>query len=158
MRNILKIALVIIAIFVVALLVLYFIFMSAIQFDSNSKVSSFLIEFNDLKEKVYISANVWGLTGDHEMIVLSSTPINNPTSSIDKEMYYIFYTSEVYYKKIGNDTLVVYAPSSSISLPSKKIFNSIKIVLNELQDYDQVRDYRFNYKNYKLSKISAYDD
>lgn len=137
---------------------LYWFVLRAVDVDMEPSVNNYVIEFNELNEKVYISARAWGLTGDHEEIILSTSPISNEHRSYSKDEYFIFYTSEVYYKKEGVDTLLVYAGASTISAPPKGLSTSIKIIQKELKDYDEVRDYKMNYKKYDLSKVSVYKD
>lgn len=138
--------------------VIYFLFRKGVgEFDVPSSGNKYVINFNELNENVYFYAESWGVSGNHEEIILSTEPINeNREYSKDKD--FIFYTSDVYYKKKGVDTLIVYAGSSSIGPYPKDLKTSIKIIQQELKNYDEVRDYDNNYKKYGLSKVTVYTD
>ncbi len=127
-------------------------------FDVDMKVivKDYTIEFESLNENIYASARAWGISGNHQEIVLSSTPISSEHRGYSKDDNYMFYTSEIYYKKGGEDKLVIFAPNSSVSEP--KNFNStIHIVLEDLRTADEVKDYEINYKKYGLKKIAILD-
>lgn len=70
---------------------------------------------------------------------------------------YIFYTKEIYYQKRGVDTLMVYADASTIGKIPDGLKTSIKIVPVGLKNYDEVKKYERNYKEYDLNKISVYN-
>ena len=103
-----------------------------------------------LKENIYISARYWGLTGDHQEIVLSCTPINPKHKSYSKDNDYIFYLDEIFYKKVNNH-LIIYTIKNLVSVP-KDFKCDVQISLNEIND-----DILNNYKMYGLEKISVYD-
>ncbi len=53
-----------------------------------------VIELKQSKDTFFLSARIWGIAGNHMEIVLSQSSNNLH----DKELDYIFYTSEVFYK------------------------------------------------------------
>jgi hypothetical protein len=103
---------------------------------------------NDVKP-LFLWAKVWGVSGNHEQIVLSE---KNKTKA-DKEFDYIFYTSEIYFKQDADGKVTLYAPKSSISEPLKGI-PDVKIV--ELSTNGELKDYELNFSKYGLEKISVY--
>ena len=121
-------------------------------------VSSHVIEFEELNQKVYLRAMSWGISGNHNEVILSTNPVEPSTRKSEEGKDYIFYTSEVYYKKQGIDTLLVYAESSSIGKRPNNFSGSINVVPVELKTYSEVQDYEKRYKEYGLSKISVYQD
>jgi hypothetical protein len=87
---------------------------------------------------------------NHEEISLTKTKKQPIT---DKKTDYIFYCSEIFYKQVS-DTIIIYAPRSDISEPVEK-FSEITVIINKLADYDEVKDYNINYKEYGLDKVST---
>lgn len=110
------------------------------------------INLGGTNKPVFLRAKVWGVSGNHEEIVLSES--NKPTSN--KTVDYIFYTSDVYYK-IENNNITLYAPESSISEPINS-FSSITVNVRGLKSTEEMKDYEANYKKYGLEKISVYDN
>jgi|GEM_PF-2082005 len=103
------------------------------------------------EKEIYVRATYRGITGDYQEVVFSETPITVP----DKEKDYIFYTDEVVYK-IDKNTLTLYAPQSSKSIP-KTSFKNIEIIFKGLKTADEIRDYNTNYQKYGLEKISTHE-
>lgn len=124
--------------------------------DMDPTVKDYIIEFEKLNEKIYVSARAWGVSGNHQEIILSGAPISSKHREYSKEDNYIFYTSEIYYKKEGQGKLIISAPNSSVSKP-KNFNSSIHIVLKDLRTADDLKDYEKNYKKYGLQKISILD-
>ena len=86
----------------------------------------------------------------YEEISLTKTKKQSIT---DKKTDYIFYSSEIFYKQVS-DTIIIYAPRGAISEPVEK-FSEITVIINKLADYDEVKDYNINYKEYGLDKVST---
>ena len=84
----------------------------------NPIANDYVIIFNKKNSKIYISARAWGVSGNHTEIVLSNSPINKGHRAYSKNKCYIFYTSEIYYKK-EKDTLLIYANENLVSKPIK---------------------------------------
>lgn len=103
---------------------------------------------NDIKP-LFLWAKVWGISGNHEEIILSE----KYKTKANKDVDYVFYTSEIYFKKDVDGTVTLYAPKSSISEPLKGIPN-LKII--ELSTNSQLKDYELNFLKYGLEKISVY--
>jgi hypothetical protein len=103
------------------------------------------VDFIELNSRIYISARVWGITGNHEQISIYSN------SSLDSIK---IYTSEGYFKKV-RDTLTIYVPQSAIPAEVKKYIGKVKVHLISLGTQEEVNDYNANYLKYGLTKISA---
>jgi hypothetical protein len=126
--------------------------------DMNARVSTQIVEFKELDEKVYIRAMACGIAGNHNEVILSAEPIIPETRKSEKEKDYIFYTTEVYYKKQGSDTLLIYAQESSMGKCPDNFTQKVKVVTIKIKTYDEAKDYEKNYKAYGLLKVSAYPE
>jgi hypothetical protein len=122
-----------------------------------STANEYIINFEKQNSKLYFKSKTWGIAGNHEEILLSSSSFEEK-KQYSKDECFIFYSSEVFYKKKGLDTLLVYIGASAISEIPKKFSSPIKIIQIELKNYDEVKDYGINYKKYSLSKVSIYKD
>ena len=118
-----------------------------------SVIKDYVIDFKELDDKIYISARSWGISGNHQEIILSSSPISSKHRGYSKQKNYIFYTSEIYYKKTAGNELIVYVSNSLVSKP-KKFSSPIHIVLKDIGTSDELKNYERNYKKYGLEKIS----
>ena len=98
--------------------------------------------------ELYLKAKAYGITGDHEQIVLSKSKDSIPNHNVD----YFFYAPEIFYK-VEKNNIYIYAPHSSISEPIEK---SPNVVIKELRSYDEIMDYNNHYSNYGLERISIY--
>ncbi len=107
------------------------------------------IKLGNEKNPFFLRAKIWGITGNHEEIVLSQSD----SRWSDKEKDYIFYTSEVFFKVEKDSIIFLYAPESAIGEPLTKIKN-VKII--GLNDADSIKDYNINYKKYGLQRLSVY--
>ncbi len=108
-----------------------------------------VIELKQSKDTFFLSARIWGIAGNHMEIVLSQSSNNLH----DKELDYIFYTSEVFYKVENDSNIILYAPECDISEPLNKIPN---VTIKGLKKADEISNYNRNYKKYGLSRISVY--
>lgn len=127
------------------------------EIDVPSTTNNYIVNFNNTNSNLYFSARAWGLAGNNEEIHLSSSPFTETKQTV-KDENYVFYTSELYYKKKGKDTLIVYVGTSAISKPPRNFNTPITIQQIELKNYDEVKDYEKNYKKYGLSKVSIYKE
>ena len=156
MRKSIKVALLVFAGFAIVAVGIYLFVLNAVDVDMEPSVNSQTVVFDELEEKVYLRAMAWGIAGNHNEVILSTEPIEPETRKSEKRKDYIFSTTEVYYKKQGVDTLLVYAEASFIGKPPGNLSDKIKIVPMKLNTYDESLDYQKNYKEYGLSKISVY--
>lgn len=109
-----------------------------------------LINIGNKDSPLFLKTKVWGISGNHEQIVLSKSDKNVANKTED----YIFYTSEIFYKVAVDSTIIIYAPESSISEPINKIQ---KVLIKGLKTADEIRDYNINYPKYGLKRFSVYN-
>lgn len=119
--------------------------------NSGKIINDYIIDF-DNNNKIYVSARAWGMTGNHQEIVLSNMVIDKEHRSYSKDEVFIFYSSEIYYKKNENE-LIIYTNLSSVSRP-KKFKSPIQIIIENLKNSKELQDYEKNYLKYGLEKIS----
>lgn len=120
------------------------------KYDMNATEQVVVLNFEVASSSFYLKTRVWGITSNHEEIFLTK---NKSNSVSEKTTDYIFYCSEIFYKQV-NDTLIIYAPKGLISEPIER-FSEIMVVINELANYDEIKDYNRNYKKYGLNKLSV---
>ena len=148
-----RIKIMLLALFVLLILVLgWFCYQNLKVNTSPTKENTIILKFENLKKELFLKSKIWGVSGNHEEIVLSI----NQTGIVNHEIDYVFYTSEIYFKIINGCTLIIYAPESGISEP-KIPFRNVKIIVNGLRNYDDIRNYRINYQKYGLTKASVYN-
>lgn len=153
-KNIKVMSLVLVLITIISVFI-YLLFRKSIdEINVPSTVNQQIVNFEELKTKLYLRAKTWGVSGDHEEIVLSSSPIKEGKQFLKDESF-VFYTSDVYYKKQGIDTLFIYASESGMGEIPVKFRSKIKVVLMGLKNNNEEKDYNKNYKKYGLSKIST---
>jgi len=158
MKKTYKIIIISVAILVIIIGITFCLFVRSIgDINVPSTMNEETIFFPELSESIYIRAKAWGLGGNHQEIILSTYPIDKKRPSI-KGVDMIFYTSEIYLKKKGLDTLVVYADASTIGKMPDSLKTMIDIVPIGLKNNDEVKDYERNYKKYDLKKISVYKE
>jgi hypothetical protein len=111
------------------------------------------IPFDETGEKVYIRARSWGLVGNHQEIIIAASPINNRHLEYFPETQFIFLdSSDLYYKKLNADTLLVYADSVSNTPPH---FSSrVRVKQVELIK-DEIGEYAAKYKEYGLTRVDT---
>lgn len=140
---------------IIILGVLYFIYYRMNRTVVDTLVASEIntISIND--KKLYIMAKAWGITGNHEQVILSYDPITNKKSIPDSAMtYFLIATSTIYYKKVANDSLYVYTGPCKIIKPKKEIVDGAKIKFNILRTYDENKNYEKNFTDYGLTRLS----
>lgn len=158
MKKSYKIIIISVSILVLLLGIAYWLFVKSVgEINMPSTLNEDMIDFSELNTTIYIRAKAWGLAGNHEEIILSTSPIDKERPSI-KDEDIIFYTTEVYYKKQGVDTLMVYADASSISKLPDNLKTSINIVPVGLKNNSEIQEYKKNYRKYGLKKISTYKE
>jgi len=101
-------------------------------------------------EKLFFKTNMHGITGNHQQIVLSK----QNDKGFNNEKDYVFYSSEIYYRKTG-DSLIIFAPECCFLEPSEKN-TKLTISIIGLKKASEIDDYEDNYTKYKLERISVY--
>ncbi|MGE3384995.1 MAG: hypothetical protein AB7L70_18860 [Pyrinomonadaceae bacterium] len=128
---------------------------SAEESEVPSDANEYVISFDEIGERVFIRARTWGLAGNHQEIILANEPINNKHGEYFKDRQFIFLDStELYYKKKGADTLLIYVDYKSDT--PENLTTNIKIEQIELEGPEQIKEYKMNYERYGLSKVSVY--
>jgi hypothetical protein len=158
MKKTFKMMLLTLVIISIAIGGIYLFLLKVDDVDMNVRVSTQIVEFKELDEKVYIRAMAWGIAGNHNEVILSAEPIKPETRKSEKDKDYIFYTTEMYYKKQGSDTLLIYVEESSIGKCPDNFTKKVKVITMKIKTYDEAKDYEKNYKAYGLLKVSAYPD
>ena len=133
--------------------ILLWVFITSLKkMDISPTVNQYTIEFEEIQDKLFIEARIWGLAGNHEAILISSNTFNNEVQyHEDKE--YIFFNSELFYKKIGIDTLLLRI-YHAVKVP-EKMFTKVKIVQIEFESPHEIDDYKENYKKYGFTLVST---
>ena len=111
------------------------------------------LRFPEVDSKIYMTARVWGYTGDHEEVRLCTTPIEFKDTEVGHCI--VFYTDEAFYRKVAANRLSIYVPASSVpkNLPVK--LGQIEIEVHELKNSDDVTELKRNYEEHGLVSIAA---
>jgi len=132
-----------------------YIFSSLSEGLSGPPPNEYAIHFEEVGETMYVRARAWGLAGNHQEIVIANFPITN--FEYDRERVVVYLAStELYYKKVGRDTLEIQVDSPA-DLPrgfSSKV--KIKQVRLDFATQNEARVYADNYKENGFSKVSVY--
>ncbi len=117
--------------------------------DSKQKHNDVVINYESIKESIYINKNSWGVSANHNEMHISS--------SLGNEKIQI-YSTELYYKKMGLDSLIIFANSSSIPKLIPRLNTSVKIEFKEIQRNKEYENMEFNWRDYGFTRVSVYDD
>jgi hypothetical protein len=102
----------------------------------------------DLNESIYVSKKVWGVSYDHQIVLISSQP--KEKVNYDSETDYIYQgLSSLFYKVAGRD-LVIYTRKKS---PIPKRFNSRANIVQVELDNQDMSTLRADYEKEGLKKI-----
>ena len=125
---------------------------STINITPSTNEKEITLQFDN--SKLYIRSKVWGISANHEEIVISLTPFKKGVVYLPNDNY-MFYTSTIFYKQQSNDTLLIYALKSSIpQITPKNFSSSIKIIVKEINSNEEFKKYES--KNSGLMKFGAY--
>lgn len=69
----------------------------------------------------------------------------------------IFYDSEIFYKSNGIDSLYIYKPSNIRKPEENRLLGKVKVKTITVVNGTQWDNYKRNFKNLGLSRISVYD-
>ena len=106
------------------------------------------LDFSTTSGRIYLSARQWGIAGNHEQIDIWGSKSSDTIT---------LFTSEVYYRKAGRDSMIVYAAQSSIPARVNNAIGEITVHIIGLNTQNEVLDYSANYRGYGLAKLSALD-
>ncbi len=109
------------------------------------------IEFYSDKydEAIYLKKQVWGLTGDHQIIVISESPKAKFNDAIQKD--YRYNGLSPFYYSFKHDTLTVYV--RKISQVPQDFHSNIVVVQNELNNVE-MHDLMEKYNELGLKEFS----
>lgn len=114
------------------------------------------VSFDSVEEGVYIVAKAWGIGANHNEIYISLNKISEKNDCDGVECY-LLYATELFYRKASEDTLIVYVAASIVGKELHVSLGGVKIVLNELDSYDDLMDMEKNHESYGLKRVSVYD-
>lgn len=140
---------------IIALFITFLYYILAPLEKTDNKIIKREIVFQETNKVLYVETQYRGITGDYEEIILSEFPIEKQNRP-DKQTDYVFYTSEIFYKKDKNGKIFIFAPQSGKNIPEIP-FKNIEVVFIGLKTADEIRDYETNYRKYGLQRISIYD-
>lgn len=143
--------------FIVSIGVLLFYIMLQKKDNTSVVTNSKVVEFPEISKHLYWNARSWGISGNHQEIILSLSLIDPDKWNYMKNKHYVFYTSEIYYKVENPNILIIYAPYSSIGeKPKNQSYKNIEVKIIELKAYKDVLNYSNNFKKYGLIKMSTF--
>ena len=116
--------------------------------------SRVIVDFPEINQKIAIEARTWGLAGNHEVISIS---LFEEPGIPDSSLIQTFYTSELYYRKKGTDTLSVYAMSSSYKDDFLHTIGNVILEVHPINNDADEPDYRNHFKELGLNRITIYD-
>ena len=129
-------------------------FMQGLPMPPPDNVNNYVVGFQELGESVYIRARSWGISGNHQEIIVATEPIINKHRVYFRERQYVFLDPELFYQKKGIDTLVLYVYDTS-AIP-ESLSTRIHFIQVELKNYDEIHDFEENYERYGLTRASVY--
>jgi hypothetical protein len=91
-----------------------------------SQISKVEIYSSGLDETIFIKKKVWGLTGDHQLIVVTKSPTEDFEPNERTE--YVYRGLSPFFFIFGNDTLTLYVTSAS-TVPAEM---STKITIRQI--------------------------
>lgn len=146
----------------VAILTTVLLFLTLISCFGNGKleddavnVNKYEITFENLNETIYIRARSWGLAGNHQEIIVASSPITNRPGEYFLNKQFVFLDStELYYKKQSPDVLLIYVDEAA-NIP-QEFSARIKIEVHQFKTYAEIKDYADHYEDYGFTKVSVY--
>jgi hypothetical protein len=115
-----------------------------------------ILSFPELNEQVFFKAKIWGISGDNNAIVVT-TQSQTTIANLETDKDYIFYSSELFYKKVGKDSLFIYVNASSITSKKPKIFSQkIKEIIVPLKTQEENLKFNAKYKEMGLIRVAAF--
>ena len=150
-----KIIIIISAILVIIALTLLIIKFSR-EKTMSANVKTETIDFSN-ENDIYVRAMAWGLAGNHNVIALSDKPFYPEKRKVIHGEDIVFYTTELYYKKINDTCLSVAVSNSSLHDGNPDKLNGIRINFHYLKSYDDILKFDKEYKTLGYNKICIYD-
>jgi hypothetical protein len=122
------------------------------KLESDNKNQDKIIKLFVDGKTIFIITNIHGVSENHQRILITT----DENSRYQKDYDYAFFNSEIYYR-IDQNRIEVFAPESGRTTPINGDLKDI-ISVHGLKNYDEIRDYDINFKEYNLERVSVYDD
>ena len=140
-----KMKIIYIIIIIFSLYLIWFVYGKS-KLDHQPEIFVNKIHSNYLNEDLFIKKVSWGLTYDHNIIILSSSFKNTIEPDLTSE--YVFLSSEIFYR-LTNDSLLIF---TSLKAKVPLSFSSnIKIIQYELKNFEVMNLRKDN--NYKRKEL-----
>lgn len=124
-------------------------YMSIAEFEP-PRVNYQTLEFPSSKAKLYLAAQRWGVTGNHEEVKVCTSPVELRADGT----CLTFYTDELFYGRSSKTGLVVHVYPSAIPNCQVTKLGAIDIAIHEL-DVDKYKAMRRDYDRRGLMRIYA---
>lgn len=142
----------ILLLFVFFLFYYLYVLMQIFSAINKTEAHSTTIVYEEVGQCIFVKSIMWGLLGNHYRIFFSDTDHTYP-----EEHDIIFYDLEIFYKSNGIDSLYIYK-SSNVRKPEENgQLGKVKVKTITVVNGTQWDNYKRNFKNLGLSRISVYD-
>ena len=142
----------ILLLFVFFLFYYLYVLMQIFSVINKTEEHSTTIVYEEVDQCIFVKSIMWGLLGNHYRIFFSDTDHTYP-----EEHDVIFYDSEIFYKSNGIDSLYIYKPSNLRKPEENRLLGKVKVKTITVVNGTQWDNYKRNFKNLRLSRISVYD-
>ena len=142
----------ILLLFVFFLFYYLYVLMQIFSVINKTEEHSTTIVYEEVDQCIFVKSIMWGLLGNHYRIFFSDTDHTYP-----EEHDVIFYDSEIFYKSNGIDSLYIYKPSNIRKPEENWLLGKVKVKTITVVNSTQWDNYKRNFKNLGLSRISVYD-
>jgi hypothetical protein len=109
------------------------------------------IYFTPQNATLHLAATRWGLTGDHEEVRICDRPIEFDTEA----GCLVFSSSELFYRKEGEDRLAIYVAASAVYRGQETRLGTIDVLVHELKTAEQYAKANSLYERREVSRIYA---
>jgi hypothetical protein len=117
------------------------------RFGASPQIKYRSVTFQDGGEEVFLSARVWGLTGDHEEVRACSRQFSIDVEDPTNECL-ILYTDHIYYRWIGKRQLSVYAYTSALPAEYPTRVGDIQLSIHGLEKVSD--EYSLKTRGYQI--------
>lgn len=125
----------IIAVSIIVLAAAFFLYLYTKIPSFDPKIAKVQLHSHTRSETIFIKKKVWGLTGDHQVIVVSKSPEDN--FEPDEKTEYVYKGLSPFFYKFENDTLNLYVMKESKvpnELSTSFVINQIVLENPEMMD------------------------
>lgn len=122
---------------------------------AEDKPNEAMIHFPEIGETVYIRARTWGLAGNHQEIIIATSPIDNAHLEYFRDRQIIYLDStELYYRKVGANLLEIRA--DVVEAVPLGFSSRIKVEQTIFPSNEAAKQFATNFEKDGYSKISVY--